>query len=540
MSYVALYRKWRPRTFDEVRGQDAVCRTLKNQIVSGRVGHAYLFCGTRGTGKTSIAKILARAVNCESPSGGNPCGVCPQCRAILEESSMNVVEIDAASNNGVDNIRDIREQVQYPPTEGKYRVFIIDEVHMLSSGAFNALLKTLEEPPAYVIFILATTEVHKIPVTVLSRCQRYDFHRITADVIASRLRELADAEKIDIEDRALEYIARAADGAMRDALSLLDECIAFHPEERISYDQVLEILGAVDVATFAELFSAVSGGNAGEALSILDREFVRGREMGQFVNDFLWYLRNLLVLKTAGNGARLIDSSGEKLERMRQDAAGASRAALVRYIRVLSELSNRLRYASQKRVMTELALIRLTSPEMDDENDALLERISALEKELKNLKAGGITVSASAQNVNRGNGGEGTAVPKPAGPAGPRTVALPRAEYEDLQTVRSEWGRITEAAGGVYAAALRGTTVEPAGPGAMCIVFPGTGALRFGGQEAALEALTAYVRDTWGREIVFRTRVRHGGPEEITNYTVTDEELKELVHFPVERENRQH
>ena len=293
MSYVALYRKWRPRTFDEVRGQDAVCRTLKNQIMSGRVGHAYLFCGTRGTGKTSIAKIMARAVNCESPSGGNPCGVCAQCRSILEESSMNVVEIDAASNNGVDNIRDIREQVQYPPTEGKYRVFIIDEVHMLSAGAFNALLKTLEEPPSYVIFILATTEVHKIPVTVLSRCQRYDFHRITADVIASRLRELSDAEKIDIEDRALDYIARAADGAMRDALSLLDECIAFHPEERISYDQVLEILGAVDVATFAELFAAVSGGNAGEALRILDREFVRGREMGQFVNDFLWYLRNL-------------------------------------------------------------------------------------------------------------------------------------------------------------------------------------------------------------------------------------------------------
>ena len=537
MSYVALYRKWRPRTFDEVRGQDAVCRTLKNQIMSGRVGHAYLFCGTRGTGKTSIAKILARAVNCESPSGGNPCGVCAQCRSILEESSMNVVEIDAASNNGVDNIRDIREQVQYPPTEGKYRVFIIDEVHMLSSGAFNALLKTLEEPPSYVIFILATTEVHKIPVTVLSRCQRYDFHRITAEVIASRLRELSDAEQIDIEDRALDYIARAADGAMRDALSLLDECVAFHPEERISYEQVLEILGAVDVTTFAELFSAVSGGNAGEALGILDREFIRGREMGQFVNDFLWYLRNLLILKTAGNGERLIDSSGEKLERMRQDAAGASRAALVRYIRVLSELSNRLRYASQKRVMTELALIRLTSPEMDDENDALLERISALERELKNLKTEGIVVSQAAQNTDQGTAGAGEAVKKPAGQTGPRTVALPRAEYEDLQAIRSEWGRITEAAGGVYAAALRGTTVEPAGNGTMCIVFPGTGAMRFGGKEAALEALTSYIRETWGREIHFRTRVRQGGQEEITNYTVTDEELKELVHFPVEREN---
>ena len=205
MSYVALYRKWRPRTFEEVKGQDAICTTLKNQIISGRVGHAYLFCGTRGTGKTSVAKILARAVNCEHPINGNPCGECAMCRAIAEEQSMNVQEIDAASNNGVDNIRDIREQVQYPPTEGHYRVFIIDEVHMLSTGAFNALLKTLEEPPAYVIFILATTEAHKIPVTVLSRCQRYDFHRITAEIIAGRLKELTAAEQIQIEERAIDY-----------------------------------------------------------------------------------------------------------------------------------------------------------------------------------------------------------------------------------------------------------------------------------------------------------------------------------------------
>ena len=222
---------------------------------------------------------------------------------------------------------------------------------------------------------------------------------------------------------------------------------------------------------------------------------------------------------------------------MRQDAAGASRAALVRYIRVLSELSNRLRYASQKRVMTELALIRLTSPEMDDENDALLERISALERELKNLKAGGIVVS-SVQNSGQGAAGAGEDGKKPAVQTGPRTVALPRAEYEDLQAIRSEWGRITEAAGGMYAAALRGTTVEPAGSGTMCIVFPGTGAMRFGGKEAALEALTSYIRETWGKEIAFRTRVRQGGQEETTNYTVTDEELKELVHFPVERETR--
>ena len=206
MSYTALYRKWRPVDFEDVKGQDFIVQTLKNQIVSGRIGHAYLFCGTRGTGKTSIAKIFARAVNCDNPREGSPCGECPSCQAIASGASMNVVEIDAASNNGVENIRDIREQVQYPPTQGRFRVYIIDEVHMLSIGAFNALLKTLEEPPSYVIFILATTEVHKIPVTILSRCQRYDFRRIPARVIADRLREVTEAEGVQVEEKALRYI----------------------------------------------------------------------------------------------------------------------------------------------------------------------------------------------------------------------------------------------------------------------------------------------------------------------------------------------
>ena len=221
MSYTALYRKFRPREFEDVKGQDHIVTTLKNQIRTDRIGHAYLFTGTRGTGKTTVAKIFARAVNCEHPVDGSPCGECESCRRIAEGTSMNVIEIDAASNNGVSNIRDIIEEVAYAPTEGKYKVYIIDEVHMLSIGAFNALLKTLEEPPAYVIFILATTEVHKIPITILSRCQRYDFHRISIDTIAARLRELMDQEQVDVEERALRYIAKAADGSMRDALSLL-------------------------------------------------------------------------------------------------------------------------------------------------------------------------------------------------------------------------------------------------------------------------------------------------------------------------------
>ena len=270
MSYTALYRKWRPVSFGDVKGQDPIVKTLKNQITSGRIGHAYLFCGTRGTGKTSIAKIFARAVNCEHPVDGSPCNECETCRHIMEGSSLNVVEIDAASNNGVENIREIREQVQYPPTEGTYRVYIIDEVHMLSIGAFNALLKTLEEPPSYVIFILATTEVHKIPITILSRCQRYDFKRISLDTIADRLRELTEAEHIGVEERALRYVAKAADGSMRDALSLLDQCAAFHFGETLTYDNVLEVLGAVDNSVFSELFRAAVEGRT-EGLYLQNR-----------------------------------------------------------------------------------------------------------------------------------------------------------------------------------------------------------------------------------------------------------------------------
>ncbi len=251
MSYTALYRKYRPQNFTDVKGQDAIVTTIRNQIKNKRIGHAYLFCGTRGTGKTTIAKIFAKAVNCEHPLDGSPCGECASCRAIAAGNSMNVIEIDAASNNGVDNIREIRDEVSYAPTEGNYKVYIIDEVHMLSMGAFNALLKTLEEPPSYVIFILATTEAHKIPITILSRCQRYDFHRISTDVISERLQELLEQEHAEAEEKAVRYLAKAADGAMRDALSLLDQCMAFYMGQKLTYDHVLEVLGTVDTERFS-------------------------------------------------------------------------------------------------------------------------------------------------------------------------------------------------------------------------------------------------------------------------------------------------
>ena len=275
MSYMALYRKFRPTRFSEVKGQDHIVKTLENQMRTGRIGHAYLFCGTRGTGKTTVAKILAKAVNCEHPVDGEPCGECEVCKAIAEGSSMNVIEIDAASNNGVDNIREIKEQVQYSPATGKYKVYIIDEVHMLSIGAFNALLKTLEEPPEYVIFILATTEVHKIPITILSRCQRYDFHRITAATI----------------NKALEYVARMADGSMRDALSLLDQCIAFYLGEKLTYDNVLEVLGTVDIQVYSDLLDMILSQDINGVMDLLEDVARQGREWSQFITDFLWYLR---------------------------------------------------------------------------------------------------------------------------------------------------------------------------------------------------------------------------------------------------------
>ena len=259
MSYTALYRKFRPDTFEAVKGQDHIVTTLKNQLKADRIGHAYLFTGTRGTGKTTVAKIFARTVNCENPGAEGPCGECRICRAIAAGASMNVIEIDAASNNGVDNVREIVEEVSYSPAEGKYKVYIIDEVHMLSAGAFNALLKTLEEPPSYVIFILATTEVHKLPVTILSRCQRYDFRRISIDTITDRLRELTSVEGVQAEEKALRYIAKTADGSMRDALSLLDQCIAFHLGKELTYDKVLDVLGAVDTPGVQQTAASYSG-----------------------------------------------------------------------------------------------------------------------------------------------------------------------------------------------------------------------------------------------------------------------------------------
>ncbi|MCR4691842.1 MAG: DNA polymerase III subunit gamma/tau [Lachnospiraceae bacterium] len=383
MSYQALYRKFRPATFEEVKGQDPIITTLRNQIRNERIGHAYLFCGTRGTGKTTIAKIVAKAVNCEDPKDGSPCGVCRMCKAIAAGASMNVIEMDAASNNSVDDVRQIVEEVSYSPAEGRYKVYIIDEVHMLTNSAFNALLKTLEEPPAYVIFILATTEANKIPITVLSRCQRYDFKRITIDIIADRLRELMEAEQITVEEKALRYVARMADGSMRDALSLLDQCIAFHYGEVLTYDMALDVLGAVDSTVFGQLLGALVKEDVTKALLVIHDVVMQGRELVQFVADFIWYLRSLLLLKCSEHIEDVVDASSDTLAAMQEDAKLLSETDLMRYIRILSELQGQIRFATSKRVLIEIALIRICRPQMEIKNDALQARIRDLEYKLE-------------------------------------------------------------------------------------------------------------------------------------------------------------
>lgn len=388
MSYMALYRKWRPDTFEEVKGQDHVVTTLKNQIINNRIGHAFLFCGTRGTGKTSIAKLFAKAVNCEHPINGSPCNECTACRAIADGSSMNVIEIDAASNNGVDNIRQIREEVQYSPSEGKYKVYIIDEVHMLTQGAFNALLKTLEEPPAYVIFILATTESHKIPITISSRCQKYEFRRISVETISDRLMELLGREQIEAEKKAVDYIAKAADGSMRDALSILDQCIAFNIGKELTYENVLDTIGAVDIDVFARLLDCVIKLDVVGAIDLVDEVVWQGRELSRFVSEFTWFLRNVLLVKVSPEADQKLDMSAENLERLRQLAAQIDTDALIRYINIFSDTSANIKYAVQKRIVLELAVIKLCKPEMETDYSALLDRVRVLEQKLESGVAG--------------------------------------------------------------------------------------------------------------------------------------------------------
>ena len=540
MSYTALYRKFRPTEFGDVKGQDHIITTLQNQIKANRIGHAYLFCGTRGTGKTTVAKIFAKAVNCEHPVDGSPCGECETCRSIAAGTSMNVIEIDAASNNGVDNIREIREEVAYRPTEGRYKVYIIDEVHMLSIGAFNALLKTLGEPPEYVIFILATAEVHKIPITILSRCQHYDFKRISIETITDRMKELMDTEHVDVEDKALRYIAKAADGSMRDALSLLDQCIAFYMGQKLTYDNVLEVLGAVDTDVFSRLLRKVIGRDVAGVLDVVDDLVMQGRELTQLAADFTWYLRNLLLVKTSDNIEDVLDVSTENMAQLKEEAQMIEPDMLFRYIRIFSELSNQLKYATQKRVMLEVALIKLCTPAMENTQDSLLDRIRAVEEKVeKGIDAaavlqvqGGYVPGAGYQDGAYGAGGDGSGVPGggsgASGSAGVRKE-LPNAIPEDVQEVVKNFRSIVGEASGMVRSYLKKARLSLGGDNRLMIVLPDALAESVVGREDHVQELEDLIEQRIGKKV--EVEVRH--VEEGRHFEDTFVDIEQKINMEI-------
>lgn len=523
MSYQALYRKFRPTEFEDVKGQEHIVTTLKNQINADRIGHAYLFCGTRGTGKTTVAKIFAKAVNCEHPKAGSPCGECPSCKAIADGSSMNVIEIDAASNNGVDNIRQIREEVSYRPTEGKYKVYIIDEVHMLSTGAFNALLKTLEEPPSYVIFILATTEAHKIPITILSRCQRYDFHRISIDTIAGRLSDLMVQEKVDVEEKAIRYVAKAGDGSMRDALSLLDQCIAFHLGETLTYENVLEVLGAVDTEVFSRLLRQIIDKNVVGAIGILDELVDEGRELGQLVSDFTWYLRNLLLIQSSDDMEEVLDMSQDSIDSLKEEAKLISSEILMRYIRVFSELGNQIRYASQKRITIEIAIIKLCRPEMETDYESIVDRLDNLERKIAN----GIP-AVSGQNIATQQTVQAQAAPM-------KKPELPKAIPEDIQAAIKNWRSIISEVGGNTKVYLNKAIPTLGNASDLQLVYDDENAFAYLNENRAgcLDLVKEKLAERTGKDIPITIKKNETGQ----NAKDVVPDLRDLIQFDIVEEN---
>ena len=527
MSYTALYRKFRPQEFEDVKGQDHIVTTLKNQIKADRIGHAYLFCGTRGTGKTTVAKIFAKAVNCEHPVDGSPCGECAICKAIADGSSMNVIEIDAASNNGVDNIRQIREEVTYRPTEGRFKVYIIDEVHMLSAGAFNALLKTLEEPPSYVIFILATTEAHKIPITILSRCQRYDFHRISIDTIAGRLMDLMTEEQVDVEERAIRYVAKAGDGSMRDALSLLDQCIAFHLGETLTYENVLEVLGAVDTEIFSRLLRQIINKDITGAIGTLDALVDEGREMGQMVNDFTWYLRNLLLMQSSDDMEEVLDMSKENIAALKEEAQLVKPEVLMRYIRIFSELGNQVKYATQKRILIEIAIIKLCKPQMEKDYESVIDRLASIEAKIAN----GIPIAAASNGAGMINGG----APTNASVAPAAKPQLPKAIPEDIQQVIKNWKSILSEIGAITKTYLAKAVPSLGNSGELLLVLDDENAFAYlsENRSGCVDNLKDIIAKRIGKEIEVVVRKNENGLS--AKESVPD--LRDLIQFDIEEEN---
>ncbi|NFN95529.1 DNA polymerase III subunit gamma/tau [Clostridium botulinum] len=393
MGYTALYREWRPRTFNDVVGQEHITTTLKNEILNDRIAHAYLFCGTRGTGKTSTAKVMAKALNCFNIQDGEPCNECEMCKKINEGLSMDVTELDAASNNGIDRIRDIIDDTKYPPQEGKYKIYILDEVHMLSGGAVNAFLKTLEEPPSNVIFILATTDPQKLPITILSRCQRFDFKRINQKDISDRLRKITESQNVSVDEKSLDLIARVADGAMRDSLSILDQAIAMG-DNNIKYDDLISILGLVTNEYLFDITNSIVERNIEKAMVIIDKLVFSGKDIHLFIKDLIGHFRNLLMVKVSNTPEEILDMSLENIELIKEQGKKIRIEEIMRGIRILQEGEANSKVSKQSRLYLELSIIKMCKIEYDTSSEVMLARINKLEE---SLKSGKIQVVSNSQ-----------------------------------------------------------------------------------------------------------------------------------------------
>lgn len=437
----ALYRVYRPKNFSDVIGQEHIVRTLKNQIENNNVGHAYLFCGTRGTGKTSTAKIFSRAVNCTNLHNDEPCNECENCREILEDKTMDVVEIDAASNNSVDDIRELRENVKYSPAKSKYKVYIIDEVHMLSQGAFNALLKTLEEPPSYVIFILATTEPHKIPATILSRCQRFDFKRVTVKDISSRMRYICEKEGIEADEKALNLIARNSQGALRDALSILDQCISFEGN-KISYNDVIELLGSVNIEQLFDLAESIIKEDTRKSLQILNDFIIWGKDVRNLVNDLIDHFRNLMVCKISNDLDEIISLPEETIDLLKQQAETIDTNNLIRILNILSETQDGMKISSNPRVLMEVTMMKIAQPMFDESKEALIKRIENLEQKIEsgNIKVNHISTNQTVDNFNESNQQNNNTVEKQEN----ENIEYENLKGDDVKLVEKSWKKILQ------------------------------------------------------------------------------------------------
>lgn len=438
--YTALYRKWRPQKFEDLCGQDQIAITLKNELSSNRLSHAYLFCGTRGTGKTSTAKLLAKAVNCKSPVDHNPCNECESCKSINEGNSIDVYEIDAASNRGIDDIRNLREAIKFTPTLGKYKVYIIDEVHMLTNEAFNALLKTLEEPPVYVLFILATTEPHKLPATILSRCQRFDFKRISVEDIAKRLRLVCREEGLNAEEDALRLIARNSDGAMRDALSILDQC-SVYGDGTITHDSVLKVMGIVNDEYLFKIAECILREDASGAITIIDEISSGGKDINQFIRDLMLHYRNLLMTKVVSRSEDVIDMSREGILQLKKLSESYDKNNIIRCIDILAELENEAKWSGNPRILLEIAVIRMCRLRSDDSLEGILSRLSKLE-EL--ISKGKFTVAAPESKQTSSSGDGKNNIEKKEKPAAAKTKSSANAVQGGGEILQKWQGFIQE------------------------------------------------------------------------------------------------